>query len=54
MSFNTSHLGYEPVARLHSGGLKAAEIVVRARISGNSITQSINQAITSGFGLGFN
>lgn len=53
MSFNTSYLGSEPVARLHGGGIKAAEIVVRSRKLGTSITQSISNAVDSGFGLAF-
>jgi len=53
MSFNTSYLGYEPVARLHSGGLKAAETVVRARMAGKTLVQSISDSELSGFGLGF-
>lgn len=51
MTLTTSHVGNKPVVDLHVAGLHVGSIVARARKLGNSIEDSINIAIASGYGL---
>ncbi len=51
MSVTTGYLGVEPVARLHAAGLHAGAIVVRARMKGKGIDESLRLSTLSGDGL---
>ena len=53
MSYETMNLGYRPVLELAAAGLKVGEIAAKARISGASIEQTIQETIDYGIGQDF-
>ena len=53
MSYETMNLGYRPVLELAAAGLKVGEIASRARISGASFEEAIQETIDYGIGQDF-
>lgn len=51
MTLTTAYVGIKPVVDLHAAGLHVGSIVARGRTDGKSIDESIEQAVSSGYGL---
>lgn len=54
MTVTTGYVGPRPVIDLHAGGLRAAELAVRARLNGASVDEAEQVAVDAGIGLRLN